>query len=171
MSYANFVGDTPQGDTTRIDTLITERIKRVSVFQNIDIEGDIDLGQTGRVVGTLGVETPQLTTQADTVAQLNGTDISFSNDVELGGKMTFGSGAVAINVGDFAGDASGSNVGIGDISGSVENNIVINATGTPLEATETSACYLAPLRGVAQGLGVGVVFYDPATGELAYSTD
>lgn len=164
MSFANFVGNTPLGDTTRIDTLITEKIKRVSAFQNIDIEGDVDLGLTGRIVGTLGVETTQLTTQMGTVATLTGNDINFF------GKMNFETGAVAINTGDFVGDLSGAVVCIGDISGSVDSSVVINATGTPMVAVEPNGCYIAPMRGVDLGITQFLVKYDPTTGELVYST-
>jgi len=225
MSFANFVGDTPLGDATRIDTLITERIKRVSVFQNIDIEGDVDLGLTGRIVGTLGVETPELSTQASTVALLTGTDIQFQGDVEVngllsadggvnvsGGDLQIGAGvnilfdttsvrmgegaggssnidAVAIGIragkenqgvnavaiGDQAGELSQGNnaVAIGALAGESNqdnNTIVLNATGSALDTNGTDRLFVKPVRGVAQGVGVGIVIYDPATGELAYST-
>lgn len=170
MSFANFVGDTPLGDTTRIDTLLTEKIKRVSVFQNIDVEGDLDFGLTGRIVGTLGVETPQLTTQANTVATLTGADISFANAVGIETKLDFANG-VAINLGEFAGDSSGAVVCIGDLSGNAENNVLLNATGTPLELPEVGATYIAPIRGVSHGVGVGVVVYDPVSAEVTYSLD
>jgi hypothetical protein len=49
--------------------------------------------------------------------------------------------------------------------------IVLNATGTALDSTASDTCKIAPIRGVAHGLGVGVMKYDPATSELTYSTN
>jgi len=82
----------------------------------------------------------------------------------------------AIAIGRDAGFAKqGTNsIAIGTKSGNVlqsANSIVINATGGVINGDlGVSRCYIAPIRGVALGLGVGVVYYDTTTFELQYST-
>jgi hypothetical protein len=60
--------------------------------------------------------------------------------------------------------------GASALGGGFAKTIVINASGGDLNPTADSRCYIAPLRQVAHGIGVGIVFYDVATKELSVST-
>jgi uncharacterized spore protein YtfJ len=55
-------------------------------------------------------------------------------------------------------------------AGLAANSICINATGAALNPA-AAGVYIAPIRGVALGIGAGRVLYDPATAELVYSTN
>jgi hypothetical protein len=64
-------------------------------------------------------------------------------------------------------------VAIGKDAGSINqhrNTIVISASGAPVNTNGNFACFIAPIRGVALGIGVGVMKYDPLTFEVTYST-
>jgi hypothetical protein len=54
-------------------------------------------------------------------------------------------------------------------AGLAANSICINATGAALNPA-AAGVYIAPIRGVALGIGLGRIQYDPATAELVYST-
>lgn len=102
MALRNSIHDTPTGFTTRINELITEKISRVSVFQDIDVVGDLNFSQTGAIAGTLGVETPVLSTPGGVVAFLTGQDIAFQGNVSIAGDLSSSGGVVlqgAIEVG------------------------------------------------------------------------
>jgi len=184
MSYANFVGDTPKGDSTRIDTLITERIQRVSEFQSIAIEGDVDFNKSGSLVGLNVLEVEAIATEGGTVAQLNGTGATFIGDISFGGdikftdlsaSITFGSGD-AVRLGSGAGVKSiGLNsITIGKLAGDPvihDNSIVINSSGVATGSTGVNQLHVRPIRGVAHALGVGVLHYDVGTFEITYSTN
>tara|TARA_R110002153_G_scaffold87603_1_gene216451 strand:- start:5759 stop:6622 length:864 start_codon:yes stop_codon:yes gene_type:complete len=51
-----------------------------------------------------------------------------------------------------------------------DNQIFINASGAAVNGATASACYITPIRGVAHGIGVGVMKYDPVLFEVTYST-
>ena len=83
----------------------------------------------------------------------------------------------AINIGNEAGKArSGlSSINLGKFAnqtnGTTHNQaIVINATGANVPSVANDTFVVKPIRGVAHGLGVGVMKYDPATAEITYST-
>jgi hypothetical protein len=65
---------------------------------------------------------------------------------------------IAIAIGNNAGVAS-----------QTAGSICLNASGVALNPNQVGL-FINPIRGVALGLGVGVVFYDAATFELQYST-
>ena len=50
------------------------------------------------------------------------------------------------------------------------NSIVINATGAFLDTTAANSFVVKPIRGIAHGLGVGVMKWDSGTYEITYST-
>lgn len=54
-------------------------------------------------------------------------------------------------------------------AGLAANSICINATGAALNPA-AAGVYIAPIRGVALGIGVGRVLYNAGTAELVYST-
>jgi len=82
-------------------------------------------------------------------------------------------GANSIAIGGGAGQNLGENaIAIGGFSGRTSqhaNSICINGTNLAVDPP-VAGCFLRPIRGFAQGLGVNRVFYDPATFELRYST-
>jgi hypothetical protein len=52
-----------------------------------------------------------------------------------------------------------------------DNTIVLNATGAAINGDIGVGRFLvAPMRGVALGVGAGICVYDPATFEMVYST-
>jgi hypothetical protein len=48
--------------------------------------------------------------------------------------------------------------------------IVLNATGSALESTQSDTCKIAPIRPIAHHLGAGIPFYDTTTSELSVSS-
>lgn len=86
-----------------------------------------------------------------------------------------GNGAVAIgtNAGQGTTTGQGANaVAIGlnaGVASQTAGSICLNASGVALNPNQ-AGCFVRPIRGVALGLGVGMVFYDAATFELQYST-
>jgi len=91
----------------------------------------------------------------------------------LAGNNTQGDYGIAI--GQQAGqDNQGANaIAIGELAGQTSqpaNSIAICATGSALNPTGASQLHIDPIRGVALGLGVGVLYYDSATKEIQYST-
>lgn len=69
-----------------------------------------------------------------------------------------GQGANSVAIGSFAGQTN-----------QVANSIAINASSIALNPTNVG-CYIRPIRGVAHGIGIGIIKYDPATYEITYST-
>jgi hypothetical protein len=99
-----------------------------------------------------------------------------NNGVAIGtnaGASTQGGGGVAVGL--QAGQTSQGTyaVAVGTQAGQTSqhaNSIVLNATGSPLNTLGISRSYVAPVRGVAHGVGVGVMVYDPVAFEMTYST-
>ena len=50
------------------------------------------------------------------------------------------------------------------------NSIIINSTGNVINTLTPNAFYVAPIRSSAAGKGVNVLFYNPLTSEIMYST-
>jgi len=105
------------------------------------------------------------------------------------GQTSQGEGAVAVgfqagqlNQGQYStalGEEAGEqnqgqfSVCIGALAGQTTadaNSILINASGVALASTGASRTHINPIRGVAHGVGVGVMVYDPVAFELTYST-
>lgn len=63
----------------------------------------------------------------------------------------------------FLGYGAGRNIAHG-------NQIVLNGSGADFDPNSNNGFFVKPVRGVAHGLGVGVMKYDPTTGEITYST-
>ena len=83
-------------------------------------------------------------------------------------------GSYSIAIGNQAGrDTQGEHsIAIGYKAGSSyqsQNSIVLNASGSDFQAT-TQGFYAKPIRGIAHGIGVGIMKYDSSTGEITYST-
>lgn len=88
------------------------------------------------------------------------------------GRMGTNSVAIGTNAGN---DRMGrSSIAIGNQAGVTiqdDNTIVLNATGVAINGDlGASRCLIAPIRGVALGIGIGVMFYDPVSFEVQYST-
>lgn len=94
-------------------------------------------------------------------AGYNGTSIQAINIGREAGNSAAGAGSSSINLGAYS----------NQINGTKHNQaIVINATGANVPSVANDTFVVKPVRGVAHGLGVGVMKYDPATGEITYST-
>mgnify|MGYP003671635220 FL=1 len=88
------------------------------------------------------------------------------------GRQSVGAVAIGTSAGS---DRQGANsIAIGSFAGETlqnTNSIVINATGGIINGDiGISRCLIAPIRGVALGIGIGVMYYDPITFEVQYST-
>ena len=91
-------------------------------------------------------------------------------------KLNAGSNSIVI--GAYITNTDPSGAGVNSIAigrdavanGSTANSITLNASGTAVTANQ-AGMFAAPIRGVALGLGVGVMFYDTTTKEIQYSTD
>jgi hypothetical protein len=87
-------------------------------------------------------------------------------------------GINCIAIGTQAGQTTQANnsIAIGPVISNLHSNtIVLNSAGTgisptPLPTTQASSFYVNPIRGVAHGIGVGILHYDPSTFEITYST-
>lgn len=124
----------------------------------------VSAGQTSQGTGgvAIGISAGQTTQGINTVAIGNSA-----------GKTSQGLGGIAI--GSTAGEASqgASSVAIGISAGQTNqhaNSIILNASGSALNSNGTSRFFVKPIRGVALGAGVNHLMYDPATGEIYYST-
>ena len=127
----------------------------------------VSAGTTNQGVNSIAIgRTAGQTTQgAESIAigYLAGQTNQSTNAVAIGtnaGKgTTTGQGANAIAIGNNSGVAS-----------QTAGSICLNASGVALNPNQ-AGCFINPIRGVALGLGVGVVYYDTTTYELQYSTD
>ena len=97
--------------------------------------------------------------------------------IGIGRKANRGNaGENSIVIGAYSTDVSGSgtnSIAIGRnavANTSTANSITLNGSGTAITANQ-AGLFVAPIRGVAHGLGVGVLKYDPTTKEITYSTD
>jgi len=110
----------------------------------------------------VGAQSGMTNQQADAVAigGRAGNDNQATKAVAIGGGAgRFSQGSSAIAIGFEAGKTS-----------QHANSILLNATGAELNSNGTSRFYVAPIRGVAHGIGVGVMKYDTVTKEITYST-
>lgn len=85
---------------------------------------------------------------------------------QLYGAVSIGTNAGSYNQGNHA-------IAIGTSASPASqhsNSIYLNATGLELNSNGSSRCFIAPIRGVALGLGVGVMSYDGVSKELVFST-
>ena len=86
-------------------------------------------------------------------------------------------GSNSIMIGPYITNTDISGAGVNSIAigrdavanGSAANSITINASGTAITANQ-AGLFVNPIRGVAHGIGVGQLIYDPITRELTYST-
>lgn len=161
-------------------------INNVKVLDTIQLNGTTNNAKYGLLNGLSGSNN-DLVAIGNSALSLN----TGSGAIGIGYAAAYGSsGANSISIGTQAGQngigaysiAIGLQAGIScaanciDINASgiqsipnVSNTIILNASSAELSAASTG-CYIAPLRGIAHGIGVGVVFYNTTTKELSYST-
>ncbi len=141
----------------------------VGVGQGIDA---IAIG-TGAARGTTG------SGQGDNCIAIGNTAGAITqgtNAVAIGNNAgNSGQGTHSVAIGNNAASSGqGSNcVAIGRLAGSggmVNNSIAINGSGVALPAAN-AGFYVNPIRGVAGGKGIGIIYYLPITGEVVYSTN
>lgn len=89
----------------------------------------------------------------------NSGDRSISIGYQAHETSSAGDGDYAINIGYNASATT-----------AYDKTIVLNASGTILNPDRASALFINPIRGVAHGLGLGVLHYDTSTKEITYST-
>lgn len=99
------------------------------------------------------------------------------NAISIGyfsGRFNQASNTVAIGTGAGQTNQGSTSVAIGQNAGRNNqhaNSIVINASGLDTNTDGTNRTFIRPIRGVAHGLGVGVLRYDTTTFEITYSTN
>ena len=111
------------------------------------------------------------------INQVTGT----SHSVIGAGNSVGGSYAVVVGdtcVANTNGVAIGKQVqALKDFNVAIGNNIVLNGAtgsigiGSNIPSVTQTGLFINPIRGVAHGLGVGVLKYDPVTFEVTYSTN
>jgi hypothetical protein len=104
-----------------------------------------------------------------TVASTGGNVFLGTNAGAAVGQPGIGSVCIGLNTGAAApvGDYSVS-VGAAAVA-ATDNSIVLNAAGTPLTSTESSL-FVKPIRELAAGGPLRSLWYNPATGEITYTT-
>ena len=80
------------------------------------------------------------------------------------GAIAVGNGAAYTNQGQYA-IAIGCNAGY---SYQPDNSIVLSATGSALNVTNSNAFYVKPIRQLSDLTGFTGLYYNPSTGEIAY---
>ena len=86
-------------------------------------------------------------------------------------------GSNSIVIGAYITNTDPSGAGVNSIAigrdavanGSTANSITLNASGTAVTANQ-AGLFVNPIRGVAHGIGVGQLLYDPTSREITYST-
>lgn len=110
------------------------------------------------------------------IGRFSGNSSQSENTVAVGNNSGRTSQSLnAVAVGNLAGNSNQgpSAVAIGSQAGQTsqhDNSVIINATGSSLNSNGVSRFFVKPIRGVALGIGIGSMVYDPATGEITYST-
>jgi hypothetical protein len=121
-------------------------------------------GNAGQAISAvaIGVSAGNLTQNTEAIA------IGFNAATTLQGQRAIAIGSAAGNI------SQGRNsIAIGEATASLNqpnNQIFINASGTAVNGANGAALYINPIRGVAHGIGVGVMKYDPVLFEVTYST-
>lgn len=144
----------------------------------------LDAGSTSQSVYAVAVGYNAGNTSQGLRAVAIGSDAGYSSQgdvsVAIGyaaGQATQGLGAIAI--GNNAGNIGQGNYAIAigvsaGVTSQPANSIVINATGSALNNTTTNSFVVKPVRGDSTAnltaAGFKQVYYDPITGEFAYTT-
>tara|TARA_R110000803_G_scaffold64120_1_gene124998 strand:- start:2242 stop:3105 length:864 start_codon:yes stop_codon:yes gene_type:complete len=189
-------GDLNVVDTLKLDQLRVAVGKRAGAINQLggatalgQLAGNDNQGKNAVAVGFQAGQTEQLGiavgSNAGNANQALGAlaiGVSAGNAGQGRSTVAIGINAATTSQGDGAiaiGSASGnlvqgtSSIAIGKDAASLNqpaNQIFISASGTPVNGANTSACYINPIRGVAHGIGVGVMKYDPVLFEVTYST-
>lgn len=123
----------------------------------------------GSSIGTIIADTIAIGGNAGTNTQQRGS-------IAIGSRCgeTFqGVNSIAIGVAAARLNQGANSIAIGTGAGLASqhrNSIILSANPTAVNSTANFTCYIAPIRGQALGLGVGVMHYNPISFEVTYST-
>ena len=155
----------------------TELVATNNLVSKLDTATSLTTGTRNIILGDLAGKS--ISTEIDNVfiGHQAGNNATISRGVAIGfeaGKNAMGVSAICI--GQSAGRNNAGNYsihigfGAGNVGGNHSGCVVIVGGATTLNPNGANRCFMKPIRGVAHGLGVGVMKYDPATSELTYST-
>lgn len=138
-------------------------------------------GQTGQGLSTVSIGSSAGQTNQGSEAIALGTQAGLTTQAQGAVAVGFDAGrnnqgTRALSIGYQAGmgttSGQGSNsIAIGNqagVSSQVANSICLNASGSALNPNQ-AGLFVRPIRGVALGIGVNRLSYDPATFEIVYS--
>ena len=131
----------------------------------------------------IGLNAGQTSQRAFSVAIGSQAGMSGQGGATLGGAIAIGAQAGMISQGDYS-VAIGYNAGrtnqgayavavganIGLTVPQHENTVCLNSGSAGYDTEGTGRFYVQPIRGIAHGIGVGRMYYDPNTNEVSYST-
>ncbi len=131
----------------------------------------------------IGLNAGQTSQRAFSVAIGAQAGMSGQGGATLGGAIAIGAQAGMISQGDYS-VAIGYNAGrtnqgayavavganIGLTVPQHENTVCLNSGSAGYDTEGTGRFYVQPIRGIAHGIGVGRMYYDPNTNEVSYST-
>ncbi len=156
----------------------TELLATNNLVSKLDTATSLTTGTNNIILGNLAGKS--ITTHKDNV--FIGHQAGFNATINRGVAIGFeagenGMGTSAICIGQAAGrnNAGNFSIHIGFGAGNQGNNyggcVVIVGGASTLNPNGANRCFMKPIRGVAHGLGVGVMKYDHATSEITYSTN
>ena len=165
-------------DNTTDDTFYLTFVDGAGVGKTINVAESSNPISLNPNTGNFNVgNTLKISSGEIAIGGLAGSTNQGTNSISVGaGAGTLLQGDYSVAIGTKSGEISQGNsaVAIGDRAGRTnqdDNSIVLNATGLDLNTDGINRFFVKPVRGVAHGLGVGVMKYDPTTGEITYSTN
>lgn len=169
MSVANLLGRasaTAGSKTTFADGLGDIFVKSLNVAEitaydpllaPIVVEGGMDFNLTGGIEGLTAVEADALYSRNQQLIALSGDEVGV-----LGTLYCAGDADVLGNL-TISGDCNL------DGGANLSQSLTMNA-GSMIDVLPANGLFVEGVRGVAHGLGVGVLHYDTITHEITYST-
>lgn len=155
----------------------TELVATNNLVSKLDTATSLTTGTRNIILGDLAGKS--ISTQIDNVfiGHKAGNDAVISRGVAIGFEAgRTGMGQSAICIGQSAGRNNAGQYsihigfGAGNVGGNYSGCVVIVGGATTLNPDGANRCFIKPVRGVAHGIGVGVMKYDPTTSEITYST-
>jgi cytoskeletal protein CcmA (bactofilin family) len=154
-----------------------------NITASVSIQGGTITDGTASLTGGNMTNLGKLNTSGDKVvlgSSTTGTTQS-SGAIAIGYSAGPNQSTNAVAIGTNAGGGSGqasNTVAIGAnaqfTGGNIPNDcVILNGQGSnfPIAGASTGGFFMKPIRGVAHGLGVGVIKYDTTTFEITYSTN